>query len=385
MDNNQADVSPDPVPSAPPAPPAPAEESVSRFIPAMPVMPAMPSLDDVKEKVANLNGRSSAVTSLMIGAAIAFFVAFILYWTITHTTTPIPQFTYVVPSTKVPQPGYDVNTFTTEGMPTVKDKATVSFWLYVNEFADVPTLTNGNPNTVYRHVWHRGEMKWSKGPESTCPMVLFQSSRSRTDPQKNSLLVIFRTSDITNPYDGNAFASSSSPPTTTATPPSLTTKINYMLASRGISIDYLPVKRWVHVAVTVNTKGKTMKAYVDGELVKTIDNRAGTTVAGFFKAGTPATGNTTAVNASSVSKRVGRQFAKMDLNGTGDISVGGRPTSDLGAGFSGLVSNIRFSNWNMSSTEIYQEYKKGPVDNVMSRMGLPAYGLQAPIYKISQE
>lgn len=353
MDN--PDVSPDLSP-APAAPSAPVPVPSAPAAPAAPAMPSVPSFADVKENVANmtekvkeLNGGSTAVTSLMVGAAIAFFVAFILYWVITRTTNPVKKITHMLQDTKTPKAGYEVSLASTEGMPTLRNKATVSFWMYVNEFTDVPTLQNNNSNTIYRHVWHRGDMKWTDTPENTTPLVLLQSSKSRNTPQTNSLMVLFRSTDAGNPWDGKL------------TSPLRTTKINYMLAARGISIDYIPVKRWVHIAVTVDKDSKVIKAYMDGQLVKSIDNRVSTIVSGVT---------------------VGRQFATTDLNGAGDIHIGGRPTSDLGLGFPGLVSNIRFSNWAMSSSEVYGEYKKGPVDNLMAKLGLPAYSLQAPVYKI---
>lgn len=370
MDNS--DVSPDlsapaaPVPSAPPAPAvssaAPAPVPVPSAPPA-PVSTVVPTLDDVKQNIANMtqkvtewNGGSTAVTSLMVGAAIAFCVAFVLYWVITRATNPIKKVTYMLPHTKAPQPGYEVSAATTEGMPTLKDAATVSFWIYVNEFSDVLTLQNNNTNTIYRHVWHRGDMKWIDNPENMTSLVLLASSKKRTEPQKNSLIVLFRSTNAGNPWDSKMDNTANIP---------RTTKINYMLGARGISIDYIPVKRWVHIAITVDKSSKVVKAYMDGQLVKSVDNRVSTTVRH----------NSTNVN-------VVRQFGTTDLNGAGDIHIGGRPTSDLGLGFPGLVSNIRFSNWAMSSSEIYGEYKKGPVDNLMAKLGLPAYSLQAPIYKI---
>ncbi|NBV04896.1 MAG: hypothetical protein EBS08_04445 [Cytophagia bacterium] len=301
------------------------------------------------------------LSALMVGAAIAFLVAFLLYWVITRTTTPIKKITYMLPDTKTPKPGYEVMTASTEGLPTLKDRATVSFWLYVNEFPDVPTpsANSTTTSTSNRHVWHRGDMKWIPSPGTSAPMVLLQSSKSATTTQKNSLLVLFRSTNPSDPFDAT---------TTDPAPTALNDKITYMRMARGISIDYIPVKRWVHIAVTVDKKSKLMKAYMDGELVKTQDNRV------------PLDNKMTRADGSK--RTISRRFATTDLNGSGDIHIGGRPTSDLGLGFPGLVSNIRFSNWAMSGSDIYAEYKKGPVDNLMAKLGLPAYGLQAPVYKL---
>lgn len=362
-----------PVPSAPPSPevsnapapvatPVPAAAAPAAPAPAAPA-PAAPqsqtsnvvssvkdNLINVKDKAMDtiqnsVSGDSAAVTSLVVGAAIAFFVAFILYWIITRGTQTFKKKTFLIPDTKTPKTGYEVHQLDTDGIPTLKNNATVSFWLYVNEIPDVPVN-----NTVIRHVWHRGDSKW--GAELSSPLVLIKSSKSAapSQVQKNTLLISFKSETADNQ-------------TFNPTKPSRLTQINYMVASRGLEIDYIPVKRWVHVAVTVDKKSKIMKAYVDGENVKTVDARASKVI-------------------SNVTGTVTRKLTNMDLNGTGNIHIGGRPTSDLGLGFSGLVSNIRYSNWDMSAREVYREYKRGPIDNLLSRMGLPAYGVQTPVYKI---
>lgn len=365
-----ADVS-SPVPSAPPSPEVPnaaPAAPVATPVPSAPApAPAAPApapqtpnvLSSMKDNLANVKekamdtiqqqftGGTAAVTSLVIGASIAFFVAFVLYWVITRGTQGFKKKTFLVPDTKTPKTGYEVNQVDVGDIPTLKNNGTVSFWLYVNEIPEVQPN-----NTVIRHVWHRGDVAW--GAELSSPLVLIKSHKNASQVQKNTLLISFKSDNAQNLLDGKTF---------NPNPPSKNTKINYMVAARGIEIDYIPVKRWVHISITVDKKSKLMKAYVDGENVKTLDSRASKTVSG-------------------VSGTVIRQLTNFDLNGTGNIHIGGRPTSDLGLGFSGLVSNIRFSNWDMSAREVYREYKRGPIDNLLSRMGLPAYGVQTPVYKI---
>lgn len=337
-----------PVPSAPaPAAPAPAPAAASQ---APNVLSSMKdNLANVKEKAMDtiqqqFTGGTAAVTSLVIGASIAFFVAFVLYWIISRGTQGFKKKTFLVPGTKTPKTGYEVNQVEVIDIPTLKNNGTISFWLYVNEIPEVQPN-----NTVIRHVWHRGDAAW--GAELSTPLVLIKSHKTAapSQVQKNSLLISFKSENAQNLLDGKALSTRN-------------TKINYMVAARGIEIDYIPVKRWVHISITVDKKSKLMKAYVDGENVKTLDSRASQRVSG---AGV-----------------VTRQLSNLDLNGTGNIHIGGRPTSDLGLGFSGLVSNIRYSNWDMSAREVYREYKRGPIDNILSRMGLPAYGVQTPVYKI---
>lgn len=312
------------------------------------------NLTNVKEKVMEsvtnpMSGGFNVVTSLSVGAAIAFFVAFVLYWVITYGSNPLLKKTYQIPETKLPKTGYEVNQISTENMPSVKDLATLSFWLYVNEFPEIPSSGTQAPSVLVRHVWHRGNPKWTTSPEIVGPLVLLKSEKAATGAQKNKLLISFKSSDVSKLLDGESITNRLS-------------KIDYMVATRGIEINYVPVKRWVHIAVTVNKKNKIMRAYVDGENVKTIDNSQIVKV-------------TTTIDAK-------RKLTDTDINGAGDIFIGGRPTSDLGLGFPGLVSNIRMSNWDMTSAEVYREYKRGPVDNLLARLGLPAYGVQSPVYKM---
>jgi hypothetical protein len=385
MDNQPT---PDPVPSAPPSPeqvatpvpsassvaPAPVAAPAAAAPAAAPVPAAVPSpkesLTSIQQNISNLQqsamdavtkpftAGSPAVPSLVVGSAIAFLVAFVLYWVISRGANPLTKITFQVPDSKTPKTGYEVNQLNTEGLPSLKNTATVSFWLYVNEFPDVIPSVPGNTTAAvnYRHIWHRGDIKWS--PELVSPLVLLKSTKTASSVQTNSLVITFPSTDKTKLFDGTSF---------TNTDPPRTTKIDYMLATRGITIDYIPIKRWVHVAVTVDKKKKMMKAFVDGQLVNTIDNTKVTRMR---------------TNTSQPIKNISRKLDLLELNGSGDIYIGGRPTSDLGLGFPGLVSNIRFSNWDMSTSEVYREYKRGPVENLMSKIGLPAYGLQSPIYKM---
>jgi len=71
-----------------------------------------------------------------------------------------------------------------------------------------------------------------------------------------------------------------------------------------------------------------------------------------------------------------------NLTKRGDIWVGGSSTGEAGQGFSGLTAKVAFANYDMNASEIYKEYLKGPVDNLTSKLGLPAYGLRSHVYRI---
>jgi hypothetical protein len=71
-----------------------------------------------------------------------------------------------------------------------------------------------------------------------------------------------------------------------------------------------------------------------------------------------------------------------DLDKKGHVYVGGSTSGTSGPGFSGMVSKITFANFDMNAKDVYDNYLNGPIDSLLAKMGLPAYGVQAPIYKI---
>lgn len=351
MESSTPDVSPS-APAVGSVAPAPAP------VPAATPAPAAPSLSAVKDNIADIkekamdvissstSSRSSMIiTSLFIGAGIAFFFAYVLYWILTSGGKFKKQ-SFTVKATKTPVTGYDVHRVAADGIPSVTKRMSLSFWLYVNEFSDV-IKTN---SSVFRHVWHRGDVKSSAKLSS--PLVMLESNKNANGLQTNKLHITFRSSDTENPLDKVSVPN--------------TKELQYMVATRGITINYIPIKRWVHVSVVVNKESKNMRAYLDGEMVASIEGNATTTIDG-------------------ISGTISRKVDLLDLNGTGDIYIGGKASSEAGLGFSGLVSNIKYMNYDMASYEVYAEYKRGPVDNLLTKMGLPAYGLRPPVYKMGSE
>lgn len=137
------------------------------------------------------------------------------------------------------------------------------------------------------------------------------------------------------------------------------------LSTRGVVIDYVPLQRWVHVTVVVNETINTglMTVYLDGEVVKTV--------------------NSDSRYRLSYGKEIPVNFNGVFLEGSGkDIYIGGDMNSTVGTGFSGLVSKVRFTNYDLNGREVKDIYIEGPVDNLTSRLGLPPYGVRSPIYRI---
>jgi hypothetical protein len=136
---------------------------------------------------------------------------------------------------------------------------------------------------------------------------------------------------------------------------SVETHVKGLLRTSGIAIDYIPIQRWVHITIVVNenVNGGTMYAYVDAELVKTVS-----------------TGE------SDIN------IQKLNLAKGGNIYLGGSTSDNIGPGFSGLLSKVKLYNYDLNVGDVYSEYKSGPINNLLSKLGLPAYGIQSPVYRI---
>jgi len=125
----------------------------------------------------------------------------------------------------------------------------------------------------------------------------------------------------------------------------------------GIKIDYIPLQRWVHIAVVANSDSfsTSLYAYVDADLVKT--ERDG--------------------------GQVGNMLNDIDLKQNKYLLVGG-DTSNVknGPGFSGLISNFSSYNYELNQNDISNIYRQGPVNGLLAYLGLGLYGIRNPIYKI---
>ena len=148
-------------------------------------------------------------------------------------------------------------------------------------------------------------------------------------------------------------------------------------ATHGITIDYIPIQRWVHVALVVNEEvnGGIINAYVDGELVKQEISGSRVTRETTVKA---STGNT--VKLTTLQET--REYQGLNLDKPGDVYTGGSTVEDVGPGFSGLVAGISFYNHDLNAADIYKIYEQGPVDNLAAKLGLPAYGVRSPVYRM---
>jgi phosphohistidine swiveling domain-containing protein len=227
-------------------------------------------------------------------------------------------------------------------------RMTITFWMYINDL----TVNQGRP----RRVFNRGS-KTSQWTESSPYIVL--------NDKLNKLHVIFHTTD------SSQYMSAGKDFSTQATNATEMEKIAFLSAVHGITIDYIPMQRWVHVGIVVNeeSRGGVVMAYLDGELVKTVTTSTAIVT----------TDNQLTLN-STVLSGVKLDIQNLDLNLKSNVFVGGDATIP---GFSGLVSTIGFTSSDLNADDIYRMYLQGPISgSVLTKLGLPAYGLQSPIYRV---
>jgi hypothetical protein len=299
----------------------------------------------------------------LLVAVVVFILAYVLY---SYLAKKIVQSeSYLLPETKVPVLGTEFTKVVGSKIPMSGNgkRQTISFWIYVNDVERYKGL--------YRHIWHRGE----KGVNGASPLIFM-------DKTSNKIHVRF--DDLTNPKPitmTKPFVDEKMIAITPAgggadqevkfTVSKPEEKLMYDLATHGITIDYIPLQRWVHVAIVINEEvnGGSVQAFLDGELVKSAE--AGKSITVEFTDGT---------NKKNVAQTY--SFQNMNLDKPGDVYIGGSLMESVGPGFSGLVSKIVYVNHDMNVKDIYNLYLQGPIDNLAAKLGMPAYGVRSPIYKI---
>lgn len=131
---------------------------------------------------------------------------------------------------------------------------------------------------------------------------------------------------------------------------------------QGIVVPYVPLQRWVHIAVVCNANSykNYIYAYVDGDLVNSTSTGENDNILGGVK-----------------------DLRDLNLNVQGFLNIGGSPNDFAeGPGFSGLISKVTTYNYELNQRDIYDDYSGGPIGGILSRLGLSNYGVRSPIYKI---
>ena len=116
---------------------------------------------------------------------------------------------------------------------------------------------------------------------------------------------------------------------------------------QGIVVPYVPLQRWVHIAVVCNANSykNYIYVYVDGDLVNSTSTGENDTILpGFIK-----------------------DLKDLNLNVQGFLNVGGSPNDFAeGPGFSGLVSKVTTYNYELNQKDIFADYYKGPIGGFLS-------------------
>lgn len=291
------------------------------------------------------------VLGLILTALVGFLAAWMIYNYI--KTKTIDRKSYVVPETKNPVMGTVLTKGDGSGIPDALNgkRFTFSFWIYIHNLQK-------NAGQL-KHVLHRGEENNSFGGS---PAVFLDSTG-------NKLYIAF----------GSTTPTTDEPATLAQETPEV--RIKYAAAKRGVTVDYVPIQRWVHISVVANenANGGSISAYVDGELVQTNATNRISTIKG-----------TVSNNGQLINYRVSPTLANLALDRKGNVYIGGANDATAGMGFSGLVSLVEFHNYDLNSKDIYSIYEKGPLylttaDKVANTIGMGAltsqYGVRNPIYK----
>ena len=313
--------------------------------------------------IRNLYDMSLNNNTLFIGLFIVIIVTIVIaYLLYTYIGSQLfAKIKSVVSDTKVPVMGTKLSKFNAELAKNANgSRKSFSFWIYINDM----TKYKGQYQTIAA-VSSDGDNKYNI--ESCSPYIFL-------DKNNNTLFIRFTKLDnkeyntsikqINSPLDLHKFMKS------------------------GISIDYIPIQRWVHIAVVCNsnTFKTTLYAYVDGDLVKTISDNEPFALAGYTDNYNNNDSCTTSTSTStSICKKDEKtNLQNLNLNMTGYLYVGNiRDYSDgIGPGFYGLLSSFSSYNYELNQQDIYSIYNEGPVTGFLAKLGLSAYGVRSPVYKL---
>jgi hypothetical protein len=295
--------------------------------------------ENAKNAIMNYPNKTAVLFGLAFVILLCVIVALALYWLVARTI--FNQSKVVIAQTKIP---VLCNKYTKYGIENYNKsgngkRRTYTFWIYINDL--------NKYSGSYKHVWHIGDTdNITKGS----PYVFL-------DRYENKLYVRF--GSVTEGDDTfKRYLSTRTSPTSVQ---NLNQQDFLEYMRQGIEIPYVPLQRWVHVAVVVNenTNGGTMTAYIDGELSKIVStqDRSGS-------------GSDSSFNG-------------LDLDKTGDLHIGGAFDSPLGPGFSGLIAKVTMFNFDLNTKDIYKDYNEGPMDGLLASLGLSNYGVRSPVYRIS--
>ena len=292
------------------------------------------SIENVKTAITNiLNVNENIFYLIILALIIAIIAGYTLYYIITDNV--LYQQKVEVSGTEVPIICNELSYFKIDKMLPNSNgiKRTYSFWIYINDINQY--------NGSYRHIAHIGS-KHQQIKDSS-PYIFLDSKSNkihvRFSPKDDPLLL---TSTLNEQDEKD---------------PSKLLKFGHEQNACGITINYVPIQRWVHVAIVISdVNGGFLYTYIDGELADV-------------------------VKASDANLNL----HELNFENIGNLYVGGSisNTQINTTGFSGLISKFTIYNYDLNKNDIYKEYNKGPLNGLLASIGIPNYGLRNPVYKLN--
>ena len=321
------------------------KDNVNNYIPSVPVNNAaipsnstvttntVASINNVKDSITNaLNANENILYLILLLIIIAIITGYFLYYIITDNV--LYQQKIEVAGTEDPIICNELSYYKIDKTLANSNgiKRTYGFWIYINDISKY--------NGSFRHIAHIG--KDHRRIKNASPYIFLDKNSNKIHVRfapKDEPVKITETLALDDITDKDTM---------------LTYERSDGTKSCGITINYVPIQRWVHVVIVVSdVNGGLIHTYIDGELadIKTKDI----------------------------------ELHELNFENIGNLFVGGSITNSQinTTGFSGLISKFVIYNYDLNKNDVYKEYNKGPLSGLLSSIGIPNYGLRNPIYKIN--
>jgi hypothetical protein len=290
----------------------------------------------LKEQYGSYFENNYLYIGLIAVVGVCILVGWFLYRII--TTKLFLNIKEIADDTKVPIIGTEKKIIKFEYEPTGNgERRSYSFWIYIHDMSKYPNN--------YKRVLSMSKSDNQAELDKYSPYIFLDKTQNR---------MYIR------------FGSKETPGAGAFTYENITEDNLVTIMKQGITIPYVPIQRWVHVAVVCNSNSykNYIYAYIDGDLVNTTSTGEKDRFI---------TGGDTIV----------KDLKNIDLNVSTILTIGGT-ASDLtnGCGFSGLVSKFTTYNYELNQKDIFDDYYSGPIGGFMAKLGLGMYGFRSPIYKL---
>lgn len=291
------------------------------------------SIDNVKNAFANMTSVNEHMFYLIVIVFLVMvIVGYLLYNIITDNI--LFQQKIEVSGTEVPVLGNQLSEFKVDKVLANSNgiKRTYGFWIYINDI--------NKYNGSFRHIAHLG--KEAKEIKNACPYIFLDKFKNEIHVRFAPKVETLTTQTLNNINDTAALLTSNN-------------------KKCGITIKYVPIQRWVYIVIVVSdVNGGLIYTYIDGELAE-------------VERGKDYTADKLALHELDFETRPGGLF------------VGGSLANSLinATGFSGLISKFTVYNYDLNKNDIYKEYNKGPLNGLLTSMGIVSYGLRNPVYKLN--